>query len=684
MVHEPAPRSVFSPLHVSFVDEEETVRLREEKEARVPPVYSLDPKVKKSVLKQVNEISSGLAGTRNRKDSFQFSWPLSPASREFLLKSESVAEALQALTWVLERFLSDGILEDTAKKELQSSGRQRIERWDPEAKTAVEREVKDLVSVSEKKEKASILLDKEGVKDRVLRTPVLEMFEHLAPPNLFFDESETKAHLKRAHEEVPPVMEEVKRGEMIVQKGLLVTQKQQERLIQVQKKMSAQQVRNRLVTVGILVFLGLALVFLCLKHFEPKNFHAPKFLTLVLTILLLTLAVERLMLLIPGTSFQLLPGALAAILLTILWSPTLGIVGALSISILSSPLAEFRLEIVLMLLLSSLAGSFAAQGVRKRIQFLKVGLLVGAVNAAVLLGFYLFQDWKFQEALTLTPVGLANGFLVTALAFFLVPLFELIFNLTTDITLLELSDLNHPLLKRMVVEAPGTYHHSLVVSTLAEAACAVIGANTLLARVGCYFHDIGKIAHSEFFTENQTPQTSGTHERLAPLMSSQAIMNHVRDGIELAQKYKLKDVIVRFIPEHQGTGVVYYFYRKALDQAKPGEKVNADDFRYPGPKPQSRETAVALLADSTEAASRSLKEITPETIRSLVRKIINEKFIDGQLDECDLTLKDLHRIQESFVQNLMAIFHTRVGYPAPPPDPRRPDLFEADQFPKFR
>lgn len=336
-----------------------------------------------------------------------------------------------------------------------------------------------------------------------------------------------------------------------------------------------------------------------------------------------------------------------------------------------------------MILLGSLTGCFAAHGIRKRIHFLKVCISIGAVNAGAMMGFAFFQGWSFPEAWAVTPLGMANGFLVTALSFFLVPIFEYLFNLTTDITLLELSDLNHPLLKRMVIEAPGTYHHSLVVSTLAERACETIGANALLARVGCYFHDIGKIARSEYFTENQTPQSCTKHEKLTPSMSCLLIMNHVKDGIELAKKYKLKDVIIRFIPEHQGKGVIYYFYKKALDQAAPGESVKADDFRYPGPKPQSRETAVALLSDSTEAASRSLKEITPDAIRALVRKIINEKFIDGQLDECDLTLKDLHKIQESFVHNLMAIFHTRVSYPKPAEDPGRPDLFEADQFTKF-
>ncbi|MCM8774936.1 MAG: phosphohydrolase, partial [Candidatus Omnitrophica bacterium] len=180
------------------------------------------------------------------------------------------------------------------------------------------------------------------------------------------------------------------------------------------------------------------------------------------------------------------------------------------------------------------------------------------------------------------------------------------------------------------------------------------------------------------------PSQMNKHDMLTPTMSFLVIANHVKDGIEVGRKYKLKDRILQFIPEHHGTGVVYYFFKKALERAQPGQIVNADDFRYAGPKPQSRETAVALLADSVEAASRTLKDLTSGNIRQLVRKVINDKFIDGQLDECDLTLRDLFMIQESFVQNLIAIFHTRVRYPPKEEDPSRPDLFEDKQFSKFR
>lgn len=667
VIDEPAPRTVFSSVRMDFVDEEETERRRQEKESQVLPVYTFDSRVKKLVSSRMERIVKELTKKAPKEGE--------PAGFEQIAK---------ALTAVLERLFKEGVLEDAKKKGLLDSGKFRIQRFDPETKAVEEKDIKELMSVSEAKGKAALMLEKEGIKERDERDRGIEILTKVIQPNLLFDEGETKERMKQALASVVPVTEEIKRGEMVIQKGLWVTRKQQERLIQIQKKMAQKRVQTRLATVSLFVFLGLVLAFFYLRQFESKEFHSPRFLALVLVTLLLTLGAEKITVSIPGSSLYLLPGALAGILLTILWSPRLGLLGAFSIPLFSAPLAEFRLEVILMLLVGSLAGSFAARGIRKRIHFFKIGLAVGLVNALALVAFFLSQDWQLSEALGTSTLGVTNGFLVTTLAFFLVPLAESLFNLTTDITLLELSDLNHPLLKRMVVEAPGTYHHSLVVSTLAEAACEAIGANALLARVGSYFHDIGKIARSEYFTENQTPQTRMKHEKLTPTMSCLIIMSHVKEGVELAKKHKLKNVIVRFIPEHQGRGVIYYFYKKALDQAAPGETVSSDDFRYPGPRPQSRETAVVLLADSVEATSRSLKEVTPLVIRNLVRKVINEKFIDGQLDECDLTLKDLHKIQESFVQNLMAIFHTRVDYPVPPRDPYRLDLFQAGQFTKFR
>jgi len=230
--------------------------------------------------------------------------------------------------------------------------------------------------------------------------------------------------------------------------------------------------------------------------------------------------------------------------------------------------------------------------------------------------------------------------------------------------LLELTDSSHPLLQRMVMEAAGTYNHSLVVGNLSDAACQAVGANGLLARIGSYYHDIGKLSKPEYFSENQIlVEDSKKHDTLKPTMSKLVIMNHVKEGVDLAKKYKLNPRIIEFIQEHHGNSLVYYFYRKALENLEEKEELNQEGFRYPGPKPKSKESAICLLADSVEAASRALKDPNPNSIEELVHKVINNKFIDGQLDECDLTLRDLEKIAAVFKRILSGIYHSRITYP---------------------
>jgi hypothetical protein len=213
----------------------------------------------------------------------------------------------------------------------------------------------------------------------------------------------------------------------------------------------------------------------------------------------------------------------------------------------------------------------------------------------------------------------------------------------------------------MILEAPGTYHHSLIVGNLSDTACTTIGANGLLARVGAYYHDIGKLQKPEYFIENQQIKKN-LHDALSPTMSKLIIMNHIKEGLDLAKKYSLSPVLWDFIQQHHGNSLVYYFYRRALEDKEEDQEVTEEGFRYPGPKPNTKETAIVLLADSVEAATRALKDPTPAKIEEVVHKIINNKFIDGQLDECDLTLKDIEKISSVFTKMLSGIYHSRVNY----------------------
>ncbi len=333
-------------------------------------------------------------------------------------------------------------------------------------------------------------------------------------------------------------------------------------------------------------------------------------------------------------------------------------------SILVGLLTGNEFNLTLIYFLGGLTSVYTVKGARNRGQLILAGFFTGLIQVlcAALLNIEMIQilpqDFLLRYAQPLLFNGVISVFVVMTTS----KIFEWLFGVLTNFSLLELSDFNQPLLRQMILEAPGTYHHSLLVSNLAEAAAEAIGANSLLVRVGAYYHDIGKLVKPEYFTENQLA-TGNVHDDLEPSMSRLVILNHVKEGIELGKKYKLNPMILDFIPQHHGTSIIYYFYQKALEGAEVGETIEEEEFRYPGPKPQTRETAVVLLADSVEGATRAMDEPTPARINDLVRKVINNKFIDGQLDECPLTLKDIEKISVTFSHVLAAMHHGRVKYP---------------------
>jgi len=320
------------------------------------------------------------------------------------------------------------------------------------------------------------------------------------------------------------------------------------------------------------------------------------------------------------------------------------------------------LYLTVVLMLGGILASLYLWKARRRSKIITAGIFVGIAQSLCVLTFFQQSLFQAPSVLKFCTAPFFNGVISAFLVAGLLPVFEFLFKVVTDISLLELADFNHPLLKRLVLEAPGTYHHSLMVGNLAEMACEVVGANSLLARVGAYYHDIGKLEKPEYFSENQD-KCSSKHENLSASMSKLIIMDHVKTGVELAKSNRLNKTIVDFITQHHGTSLVYYFYRRALESAENTEGVQEEVYRYPGPKPQTKETAIVLLADSVEAACRALDEPNAERITDMVHRIINNKFIDGQLDACDLTLKDLEKISTTFMHILGAFYHSRIDYP---------------------
>jgi putative nucleotidyltransferase with HDIG domain len=313
---------------------------------------------------------------------------------------------------------------------------------------------------------------------------------------------------------------------------------------------------------------------------------------------------------------------------------------------------------------AGLTAAFSVIRCKRRSAIWRAGLFVGLVSVltSLIITFLQVQLLTLNTPITL-GFALLNGLVVATLVSAFLPLLEYLFKLTTDISLLEHLDLNQPLMRNLLVEAPGTYHHSIIVGNLVESAAEAVGANPLLARVSAYYHDIGKIKMPEYFIENQ-PMSISRHDKLAPHMSSLILMSHVKEGVELAKQYKLPESIIDIIQQHHGTSVITYFYQKAKEQQGDTATPPAEnDFRYTGPKPQTRVAALVLMADAVEAASRTLTDPIPTRISALVDRIINHFFLDGQLDACELTLKDLQEIKSHFVFLLTTMFHRRIEYP---------------------
>jgi putative nucleotidyltransferase with HDIG domain len=349
---------------------------------------------------------------------------------------------------------------------------------------------------------------------------------------------------------------------------------------------------------------------------------------------------------------------MASILLTTLFDAETGFVGTLVISFLLGSVHGNEFDIAFITAFTGTVAVVSFRKIRLRRHFIFGGIYIALSYIATILTLGFLQYSPFIEIGKNILYATLNSLVSSVLAFGLIAIFEWFFDITTDITLLEYADLNNPVLKKLSLEAPGTFHHSILVGNLAEAAAEVIGANSLLARVGSYYHDIGKMEKPEYFVENQMG-AENKHEKLSPSMSSLILASHVKTGVEIAEQYKLPKVLRNFIREHHGTSVMNYFYHKALEISEQNE-VKDIDYRYPGPEPSSKETAIVMLADSVEAGTRSLQNPTVNRIRGLVESIVETKSNEGQLANCELTLKDLRKITEAFIPVLMAIFHVRV------------------------
>jgi cyclic-di-AMP phosphodiesterase PgpH len=442
-----------------------------------------------------------------------------------------------------------------------------------------------------------------------------------------------------------------------------------------------------------LLFFATALTQLWIN--QPTTFLRSSRLLLVFGVIFVQLAATKLVLILcnsgnysflrPETVGLIAPYAFAPLVLSVLLGRNHGLYASVFVSLWSSILfGKVDAPLLVCGLISGFTAVYLTLQVRRRSRLIRAGFGVGVAIWLLSLTFGIIgpidlfspsgNDWKMIGIQSALAIG--NGILTATIVGGILPILEHLFQITTDISWLEASDLNHPLLRRMTIEAPGTYHHSLVVANLAESAAEAIGANATLCRVCSYFHDVGKLVKPDYYTENMNFERN-PHDDLAPTMSALIIIAHVKEGVDLALKHGLNRRIVDIIQEHHGTSLVYYFYKRALqqqDDARTGGKimnlregdvpeVREETFRYSGPKPQTKESAIISLADMVESASRSLEKPTPQKIEQLVTDLIGQRIADGQLVECDLTLADLNMIAERFRFTLMTMLHTRIAYP---------------------
>ncbi|MBM7623158.1 HD family phosphohydrolase [Sporohalobacter salinus] len=490
------------------------------------------------------------------------------------------------------------------------------------------------------------------------------LIQQVIRPNLILNQEETAKRKEKAIESVKPVTRRIQQGEVIIRHGKVVTKKD----IEILKELGLRHKQiNFLAIIGltltVVIFIVMFVIYLSQYYSEVVSDEGVVALLGILPILTLLLA--KIMTFFPiDKQSYLVPIAGMSMLLTVLVNYNLAIMITIAMSFMVSLVTGGGISGAAVALVGGLAGVYSVSKVSQRSDLVRAGFYVSGASALAILAFELSTPpVNLLQMLKMIIWGILNGIVAAVITNGFLPYLENTFGITSAVKLLELSNPNQPLLKKLLVEAPGTYHHSVIVGNLAEAAADEVGADSLFVRVGAYYHDIGKIKRPYFFTENQLGDEN-PHDKLSPTLSTLIITSHVKDGVELAKKYGLPSRVIDVIKQHHGISLISFFYQEACHDEK-YENVDEKEFRYNGPKPQTKEAALIMLADIVEAAVRSKAEVqsNPDKLEALVRGLIRNKLEEGELDESDLTLKDLDKIATTFVKVLTGIFHNRVEYP---------------------
>jgi cyclic-di-AMP phosphodiesterase PgpH len=586
---------------------------------------------------------------------------LGPEETKFLTDSTNRRQIQEVFTHFLAEALSRGVADAGAiRGEISpviALRRGETERIVPRDSIAT------FADLMEQAEAAGINLPT-AVGQRTLRR-LVGAFYH---PTIVVDPLVTASRREQLRGSVDPIKYSVRTGERIVGAGDPVTEEARAKLLTLVEEHERRGSGVLVVrsTAGALLYnvLILSAFWLLILFYRRESYaHLREMVFFGALFALVVIMTAGLASVIPDRP-ELIPIPFVAILMTMLYNGWVGVFAAVTLAILLDGQWALRESNVLFFgIVGGVAGAVGIRVVRRRRHlYVTIGVVAGAgILATIAVG--LSQGWTTNVIVGSCLLDLVVALVSAALAMIVMPMAESATRITTDLTLLELSDLGRPLLRRLAVEAPGTWAHSLAMASLCESACNIIGANGLLARVGCYYHDIGKLANPGHFMENQGGAPN-PHDLLSPQQSARIIQSHVADGVALAEAAALPEVVKAFIPEHHGTTYITYFLSRARGN-DPDGRVDPADFRYPGPRPQSAETAVAMLADSAEAAVRVLGNPTPDAVRSAIEHLVQQKVGSGQLDDAPLTLRDLDRIKREFARVMSGTYHKRIGYPRP-------------------
>ncbi len=590
-----------------------------------------------------------------------------------------------ALQRMIDDVMSRKIINDKELMELSENGAITVRVVDERTGRVSEYSHHDQSTILDYKKVSSSLwrytniLSNLGSRQREL---LLRLGSQLVQPNLAYNRTMTQERRKNARDNIKAMVIPIQKGEVIIRDGERFEERHLTILHGISKEMASSNPIASMIGYFLLVLVLIStLVFFGMRNIRKFRPTFKDFLMMSVLLALFILMVKALGVVAGALTSTLpevdahiyylaIPVALGVAMIRIVINSETAVLFGIIVAVLFAIMTNEPVFMTVYALATSLTAADSVGQCRTRTTLVFAGLRVSLVAMVVVIFHNLMTGNAFGLSLVHSLIAaLSSGFIMGLVLTGFTPIIEFFFSYTTDIKLLELANLNHPLLKRLIVQSPGTYHHAIIVGSLVETAAESIHANPLLARVAAYYHDIGKVKTPQYFGENQA-DGHNPHDDLTPNMSVLILQSHVREGVELAKRYNLGEKITSIIAQHHGTNLMRFFLHKAKElkeqKGESASSVNEQDFRYPGPKPQTREAGLVMLADSVEAAARSLDEPTPERIQGLVQKVINMIFRDGQLNECELTLKDLHQIARSFTQILVGIYHHRPKYPDEP------------------